>query len=176
MATKRIVREIAVALVAEAVASNKLADVMSSVDIVAHLFDAHPDILATLGDRSIHKIKRIDATQAALKGTNPFATNAIKLLIDHDVLGSFSVFRDAAWTESERHGHRQVVVTSAEALSAEDRHAIEHEIIQKLGGTASINERVDASLLGGVIVTADGWKYDASIAGKLRKLTHTLTT
>lgn len=175
MATKRIVREIAMALVAEAVISNKLADVMSSVDIVAHVFDVNPDILATLGDRSIPKAKRIDATQTALKSASPFATNAIKLLIDHDVLGSFDVFRDAAWTESERHGHRRVAVTSAEALSAEDRHAIEYEILQKLGGTVSINEHIDASLLGGVIVAADEWKYDASIAGKLRKLTHTLT-
>lgn len=175
MAMKRIVREIATALVAEAVSANTLADVMSSIDIAAHVFDANPDIVATLGDRSIHKTKRINATHAALNNVNALATNAVKLLIDHDVFGSFDVFRDAAWSESEQHGHRRVVVTSAEPLSAEDRHAIEHEVLKKIGGSVSINERVDASLLGGVIIAADGWKYDASITGQLRKLTHTLT-
>lgn len=68
-------------------------------------------------------------------------------------------------------GHVDATVTTAKPLSAELRKELV-DYIKKAEGVNDINlnETVDSSLLGGVIIETPGKRFDASVSTKLKRL------
>ncbi len=69
-----------------------------------------------------------------------------------------------------------VTVTSAFALSDEQEDALAKQLAEKLGARINISTEVDAALIGGVIIRTGDLVIDASVRGKLAKLSATLNT
>ena len=69
-----------------------------------------------------------------------------------------------------------VTVTSAFALSDEQEDVLAKQLAEKLGARININTEVDAALIGGVIIRTGDLVIDASVRGKLAKLSATLNT
>lgn len=69
-----------------------------------------------------------------------------------------------------------VTVTSAFALSDEQEDALAKQLAAKLGVRINISTEVDAALIGGVIIRTGDLVIDASVRGKLAKLSATLNT
>jgi len=69
-----------------------------------------------------------------------------------------------------------VVVTSAYALDDAQQDVLAKQLAAKLGRRINISTEVDASLIGGVIVRSGDLVIDASVRGKLAKLSATLNT
>jgi len=69
-----------------------------------------------------------------------------------------------------------VTVTSAFALSDEQEDALAKQLAEKLGARINIRTEVDAALIGGVIIRTGDLVIDASVRGKLAKLSATLNT
>lgn len=65
-------------------------------------------------------------------------------------------------------------VTSAIALTAHDRHALESKLHAKFGRSLTFVYHVDASLLGGVIVKVGDKIIDGSLASKLNAMAENL--
>jgi F-type H+-transporting ATPase subunit delta len=64
----------------------------------------------------------------------------------------------------------EVELTSAVALGAGQRSAIQQALEQRLGRTVELKEAVDASLIGGAVVRAGDLVIDASVRGRLERL------
>jgi len=79
--------------------------------------------------------------------------------------GSVILLEDASLN-----GGQAAEVTSALPLSEEEQALIRREILAKLGGAASINFRVDPSILGGLIVRVGDRVVDGSLSGRLADL------
>lgn len=58
-------------------------------------------------------------------------------------------------------------VSTAYALTAAEKAAIEARFTQLLGEAVSLEERLDGSLLAGVCVVVDGRMYDGSLKARL---------
>lgn len=69
-----------------------------------------------------------------------------------------------------------VTVISAFALSDEQEDGLAKQLAQKLGLRIKIHTELDAALIGGVIIRTGDLVIDASVRGKLAKLTATLNT
>ena len=69
-----------------------------------------------------------------------------------------------------------VVVTSAFALSDEQQETLAQQLAVKLDRRINIRTEVDATLIGGIIVRTGDLVIDASVRGKLAKLSATLNT
>jgi len=69
-----------------------------------------------------------------------------------------------------------VTVTSAFALSDEQEDVLAKQLAEKLGARINIRTEVDAALIGGVIIRTGDLVIDASVRGKLAKLSATLNT
>ena len=69
-----------------------------------------------------------------------------------------------------------VVVTSAFALSDEQQQTLAQQLAVKLGSRIKIRTEVDAALIGGIVVRTGDLVIDASVRGKLAKLTATLNS
>ena len=63
-----------------------------------------------------------------------------------------------------------VEVTTAMALTAEQRAALEAALGKRFGRTVRLAERVDATLIGGAIVRAGDSVIDGSLRGRLERL------
>ena len=61
-------------------------------------------------------------------------------------------------------------VRSAFPLDDGQQQALAEALRRRLGREVSLRCRVDASLLGGVVVRAGDWVLDGSVAGRLRRL------
>lgn len=68
-------------------------------------------------------------------------------------------------------GHIEAAVTTARPLTAELKEALT-DYVKRIEGASDVtlNESVDPTLLGGVIVETPGKRFDASIATKLKRL------
>ncbi|MEO5927388.1 MAG: ATP synthase F1 subunit delta [Patescibacteria group bacterium] len=116
-------------------------------------------------------------TKAAQKGElHPYVQHAMLMLLEHDMLDELPRFLTlvlgAAQTNAD---HRNVRVTSPIELTDDERKQVAKLITKKFGGTHTLEERIDPSLLGGLVISIADWHVDASIKGKLARLTHTLT-
>lgn len=69
-----------------------------------------------------------------------------------------------------------VVVTSAYAMDEEQQNVLAKQLAAKWGRRINIRTEIDAALIGGVVVRTGDLVIDASVRGKLAKLTATLNT
>lgn len=67
-------------------------------------------------------------------------------------------------------GVQSAVVTSALPLNSSEQDAVRGQILNRIGGTATVSFRVDPSILGGLIVRVGDQVIDGSLAGQLEDL------
>jgi F-type H+-transporting ATPase subunit b len=71
-------------------------------------------------------------------------------------------------------GGQSAEVTSALPLTDEEQSTVRQEIVDKLGGAATVSFRVDPSILGGLIVRVGDRVVDGSVIGRLEDLRQNL--
>jgi F-type H+-transporting ATPase subunit b len=79
-----------------------------------------------------------------------------------------------ALQEVSVNGGGSAEVVSALPLTAEEKEAVKTDVLSKLGSQATVSFRVDPGILGGLIVRVGDKVWDASIAGQLDNLRHSL--
>lgn len=176
MATPRLVKEIAHALVTTAQGDKEVSKVVADLATVSDVFQAHPDLLASLRERSVPLEARSKALREALKkDIHSYVTNALLQLQHADLLDEFpTFFSTVVTTAQEIAKHHEVKVRTAVPLEAKERKELAHVIEKKFDGTHRIHETVDPRILGGLIVDVGDWHLDASIKGKLERLKQAL--
>jgi F-type H+-transporting ATPase subunit delta len=69
-----------------------------------------------------------------------------------------------------RRGEITAQVTAAQPLSEAQREALDEQLRRSIGSRASVDLRVDPSLIGGIVVKLGSRMVDASIKSKLQRL------
>lgn len=96
---------------------------------------------------------------------------AAYLVVHKQVKQAELLVQDIADILSREHATVTAEVISARALSAELRAAISQFVSREHQATAvQINETIDTSIIGGVIVKTPGFEFDNSIRTKLNRL------
>ena len=106
---------------------------------------------------------------------SPPTRNFLCLLADHrrlDHLGGIATQFERLL--DERLKRVRATITSAAPLSDAQRDAIVAAFKRTLGRAVLAEARVDAALLGGVVVDVAGTVYDGSVRSQLRTLAHNL--
>lgn len=177
MATSsRQLKDIAHALVDVAIASKSVVETLRSVEAIRDAFAADRALATQFTDPSVTLVKRQTALKKALhRQVDELALNALLLLQESSLLDELNVFNTAVLNAARiRAGHHQAVVTSTIALNASERAALGKALMAKFGGMFDVAERIDAKLIGGLVIDVDGWRYDASVTGACKRLTETL--
>ena len=68
---------------------------------------------------------------------------------------------------NEAHNIAVALVRTAAALDESEKTKLREALEKQSGKQVVLNERVDASLLGGIVVEMDGKTLDGSVAGRL---------
>jgi F-type H+-transporting ATPase subunit delta len=112
---------------------------------------------------------------AARLGLDPLTTNLLRLVAANRRLAALPAIVAAFEAQlAAKRGQVAAEVTSASALSDQQRAALTASLIQAGHANVKLVERVDAGLLGGLVVKIGSRLYDNSVRAKLQRLTYAM--
>lgn len=137
------------------------------------LLDAHPDLRRAMFNAAIppDRKRRVLDELAARSPLSPLLQRFLELVASRGHLPLLPAVAEAFETRVLQ--HEQVVsaqVTTAVALAADRRTAIEQSLEAFAGGTVRVSTAVDPSILGGVVARIGSTVYDGSIKRQLERL------
>jgi len=137
-----------------------------------------PDVQHLLANPAVPIPVRADAVAQVLDArVSDKARNLVLLLMRRgrvDLVSGVAAAYRALY--EQRKGIVRATVISAAPLDAAEQSAIRERLGQMAGGTLEIEQQVDPSILGGVIVRLGDRMIDGSVRGRLERLRSRLET
>lgn len=139
-----------------------------SLHTIAATIRSHNDLRWTLGDPFVPGDAKRAILREVFADQNPLAVEVVATMAERDNL---DVLADAVSdyeriAEAER-GVAVLEVTTAVQLTEQVRASLVERLSAEVGKPVSLRERVDASILGGIIVNRSGRVLDASVSSQL---------
>ena len=168
----QISKEYASALFAVATENGIEKDVLEALKDVSEAFETNEGYIDFLASAAIPKKERTAALQQVLDGKVPDCVVVfVKMLCERGHIrelgacaGEYAVLYRASRNIST------AKVTSAVALTQEQRDALKSNLEKQVGHTVELDCAVDASLVGGIKIMVDGKVIDGSVRHRLREV------
>jgi F-type H+-transporting ATPase subunit delta len=172
-----VARRYAQAILELAVAHNNLDQWRGDLQTMSDIWRSTP-VAVQLDDPKRGRSRRMEEARGLLQGrVNPLAVNLALLLVRRGRAGLVPVIaRQFERIERDREGRVTAQVTSAIALTDAQRANLRDQLGRRSGKTVDLDERVDPSIMGGLVVRIGDELIDASIAGRLRRIQAQLTS
>jgi len=154
-----------------------------SVDVVRAELDAFvaalaesPELGAFLANPQVDTGTKADALGQIAEGSNALVRNFLRVVAEKGRAHEIAQIKEELDALADRaEGRIAVELTTAFELSDEEAAAIVGRIEQASGRTVEATRRVDAGLIGGMILQAGSLRVDASVRGRLERLRRELT-
>lgn len=159
----------------EGVADQVMEQLSSIVDEGLH---ANPTLATALASPRVSQAEK-DRVIDRLFGSqvHPVLTRAMKVMNAHGRLGYLGAVRDAAAAIlDEQLGRVVAEVRTAVAIPDDLRVEVENRIGQSLGKQVRLQETVDESLIGGMVIRVGDTVFDSSVSGRMNKLGKSVRT
>ena len=165
-------KEYASALFELAVESHTEDQTAEALHEVRDVLCGTPDALATLASPAIPKQERLHLLEQVWGETLPgHVMGFLQVLCAHGMIRELNtcvaIFDDLLDT---LHKLSTATVVSAVALTEEEKSKLQASLEQRLNRSIRLECSVDASLLGGMIVTVDGKVMDGSLKHRLHEI------
>lgn len=151
---------------------NQVEVLKADMELFHHTLRANPELKAVLANPIVSHQKKIKILDEVFAGkVNGISISFFKLMINKgrgEVLYTTAQEYVNMYDVKNHIIHASVV--SATPLSKENKDKIVADIIAATGGTVKLDAKVDASLIGGFVLTVGDRQVDTSIASDLRKL------
>lgn len=140
--------------------------------IVDDLLGESRELRLVIGSPRIDAAEKIRVLERLLADqVHPVLMRFLKVAAERNRLAYLADIRRAAETLRDLQQGRVVAeVRSAVPLSDDLRGRIASQIGQTVGREVRVQEKVDPSLIGGIVVRVGDTVYDASVAGRLKRL------
>ena len=147
-------------------------EVLTQLLSLKDLFREQPDFIRLLGNMSLSKEERVKIIDSVLRGqVHPYLLNFLKILCERGALteyeGCLAAFKSLY---NQAHGIVEATVTTAVALDDAQRARMAEKLSAMTGKTVVLNEKVDASLVGGVLLEMNGQRYDNTLKNRLKSI------
>jgi F-type H+-transporting ATPase subunit delta len=136
-----------------------------------------PLLKATLLNRSVSNRSKRDLTRKvfAEEGLSEVVINFIALLVKHDRLQQLPlIIRHYGDLIDEHEGRVRVTVYSVYPLEAAEVSALKTSLEATLNKKSIVENNIDQSLIGGIVLKLNNMLIDSSIRSRLRRLGETL--
>lgn len=150
-------------------------EVRNQMEDVIRLMHSDMELSLALTDTSYTPEQRNALARAVFAECNPAFTEVVAVMAERgDVDKLPRVY--AAYGEQLDTKLNMCVVDVATVVELDDnlRHIIIEKAEAELGKKAVLRERIDKSLLGGIVMSVNGKRIDASVVSQLNKARHTL--
>lgn len=178
MTTSEIARTYARVLFDLASAADAVDEADEGVRAAAEAVRGHIDLRTALTDSGIPAEKKRDVLRDIFgQAVTPEVLSVVTLAVERghtDALGEVArIFGEIAETER---GIVVAEVTTAVPLDDALRSSISDKLVAALGRPVSLRERVDAGIVGGVIIKVGGRVLDGSLSSQLDAVRANLST
>lgn len=161
------------ALFQEAKSENKLDAVMAQLETVSALYESSSDF-KTLVKSPLVKKEEKQAVIDVLKSkgvVEDFLYKFLTLLATKNRLSLLELIaKEVSAMDRKAKGEAEAFVTVAAPLDEASKLALKQTLDKITGKKITIREKVDPTILGGVIAQVESSLYDASVRGQLNKI------
>ena len=171
-----LARVYATAMLHLAQARGKVDELLKEMRELADEMATQPRLRVLLSSRDLDSEARRKVVERLLRGrVSDLLVDSLQVLYRKERIGLGPVVVEAyRLAVEEFHGRVEVQVSSAVALTDPARAKLAEVATKFAGKQADLVERVDEALLGGVIMRIGDRKFDASLATRLKRLTHAM--
>ena len=161
----------------------ELADARGATDQVAvdlhdisGVIDTQPTLGKYLGDPSISHVQRNEKLDRVFSGkTADVLVGFLKLLNAKGKLASIhGIAKSFQHLLDLRQGNQDVELTVPQRLGDQELEAVRVEISRKIGKHARITQKVDESIIGGLVLKIGDRLIDGSVKSQLESMKHRL--
>ena len=147
-------------------------DALRQVQALKTSFRENEDFLRLLGNMTLSKEQRVAILDDTLRGSvHEYVLNFLKLLVERGAIHEFAECADAYRACYNRdHGVVEAEVTTAQPLTDSQRQKLIEKLQGMTGKEVVIKEKVDPSVLGGVLLQMDGKRFDNTVAHRLNAI------
>ena len=130
------------------------------------------DFIRLLSNMTLSKQERVSIVDAAFKGNvHEYVLNFLKILVERGAAHAFSECADAFEAAYNReHGVVQAEVTVAQPLNEDQKKKLVARLQAMTGREVVVKEKIDPSVLGGVLLQMDGKRYDNTVLHRLNAI------
>lgn len=150
--------------------------VLEEVQALQKAFRENEAFLHLLGNMTMSKEERVRIVDETFKGQiHEYTLNFLKILVERGAIHAFSECA-AAYQESYFRDHQVAVaeVTTAAALNEAQREKLIDKLKKLTGKEIVVKEKIDPSVLGGVLLQMDGKRYDNTVRHRLAAIKQTI--
>ena len=145
---------------------------LSQMHTLVECFSAEPKFLQLLSNMSLKQEERLQILDDTLrKQVHLYLLNFLKILLKKNALHEFAaceeVFRDLYYKDF---GIVDACVTTSVTLSPSQVQRLTEKLEAMTGKRIALTQKVDTSLLGGVLLEMDGKRYDNTLSQRLDSL------
>ncbi len=171
-----IARPYAKAAFENALENNALAEWSSVLELLA-LIASDQQVISVLTNPNVNAAQRLSIfTSITGDKLTDNLSNFVKLLSENDRLVVLpAIYQSFIALKAHHEKTIDVSLSSAVELSDQQKDLFTAKLEAKLGRKVSIQNTVDSTLLGGVIIKAEDLVIDGSVRGKIAKLAESLT-
>ena len=147
-------------------------DALAQVELLKEAFRENADFPRLLANMSLSKQERVAIVDGALKGqVHEYVLNFLKLLVERGAIQAFPECADA-YRDCYNRDHRVVEaqVTTAQPLTESQKEKLIKRLMGMTGREVVIKEKVDPSVVGGVLLQMDGKRYDNTVRHRLQTI------
>jgi F-type H+-transporting ATPase subunit delta len=169
VSAQRVARTYAEALLNAAEKQGQAEEVLEELQELAQAVRRDPTVAAFFGSGMVPRDRRRAALRATFEGrASDLVTSFLLVLNEHERLEvwrtAITAYRDLY---DQRRGVVRVQVRSAAPLPDDQRERLLEELRRNMLLKPVLEVAVDPDLLGGLIVRAGDWLYDASVRSRL---------
>lgn len=154
----------------------RVLNLRDQLEQILAIYRGNADLREALANPALQPEQRGALAANVFEGVDPLANSVLAVMAERDNLGELgsvvASFRDAS---DEKLGVCVVDVTTVVELDDELRNVITEKLSRDLGKNVVLREHIDTSILGGIIMTTQGKRIDASVASQLEHTRNVLT-
>ena len=148
----------------------ELIEVRNQMRIVIRQLRSNPKFLQLVKEESLPPERMNEIVRAVLEGCNPVFVDVASVMAENRELTLLPrVFHAYERQLAEKYNLVAVDVRTAVALDNHLRQMIIDKVKAELGKDAIINERIDKDMLGGIVMTVQGKRIDASVRAQMNR-------
>ena len=147
-------------------------EVLEQLLALKSLFHEQPDFVKLLGNMSLSKEERVKIIDSVLRDqVHPYVLNFLKILCERGALTEYEGCLAAFKTlYNQAHGIVEATVTTAVPLDDEQRARMSEKLSKMTDKLVVLNEKIDESLIGGVLLEMNGQRYDNTLKNRLKSI------
>ena len=149
-----------------------LKNTLGELSALDGIFREQPDFVKLLGTPTVTMDEKLGMIKDIIAdGVSEYTGNLLCVLTERGRMGCFSgIVKNFRALYNEHFRIAEITVTASAPLSESVREKIAAKMSEVTGKTVSIKEKVDPSIIGGVVIDYGSTRYDGSVRTRLNEL------